>query len=170
MRENSVRTLFKSYIFRRISAHMNEGLPVLRAIIIILSLLTSPLGHAQENVPAAPDFNGRWQNDMGSELNFVVHKGEITGSYNTNVGEPEKSKSFPLRGFAQGDQITFSVNFKGYNSLSAWVGQLTLDDTGSLYLRTMWHNTKDIPDAQEKENIWGSIRTGASNFTKLREN
>ncbi|HHL43671.1 MAG TPA: hypothetical protein ENJ42_08640 [Hellea balneolensis] len=125
--------------------------------------------HAQNTQPTNISFTGKWQNAMGSELEFIVKNGEVSGTYNTNVGAPEKSKSFPLRGLTQGDQISFSVNFKGYNSMSAWVGQLTLDDTGNPYLRTMWHNTKDIPDAQEKDNIWGSIRTGASNFTKLRE-
>ena len=144
-------------------------LRTIRTIIIILILFVSPSARAQDKTPPTSDFNGRWQNDMGSELEFIVKNGEVSGTYNTNVGAPEKSKSFPLRGLTQGDQISFSVNFKGYNSMSAWVGQLTLDDTGNPYLRTMWHNTKDIPDAQEKDNIWGSIRTGASNFTKLRE-
>ncbi len=104
---------------------------------------------------------------MGSELVFVVKDGLVRGQYFTNVGEPEKSKSFPLSGQVAGDQIVFTVNFKGYGSLTAWVGQVTKFPNGDSYLRTMWHNTKDIEDTSEKENIWGSIRTGASNFTRV---
>lgn len=104
---------------------------------------------------------------MGSELVFVVKDGLVSGRYNTNVGEPDKSKSFPLTGQAQGDQIVFTVNFKGFGSMTAWVGQVTTRANGKPYLRTMWQNTKDIKDAEEKENIWGSIRTGASEFTRI---
>lgn len=105
---------------------------------------------------------------MGSELHFSVKGGMVSGTYYTNVGEPENSKFFPLIGQIDGDQIVFTVNFKGFNSMTAWVGQLTLDADNKPYLRTLWHNTKDIEDAQEKDDIWGSIRTGASEFRRVK--
>ena len=123
---------------------------------------------ADEKPIPAVNFNGTWKNDMGSELVFSVNDGFVTGKYNTNVGEPDKHKSFPLTGQTEGDQIVFTVNFRGFNSMTAWVGQVTLEANGKPYLRTMWHNTKDIADAQEKQNIWGSIRTGASDFTQVK--
>lgn len=136
-------------------------------LIFVFLISASTLSCAQaDEILAQPsiDFNGSWQNDMGSELVFVVKDGRVSGRYNTNVGEPEKSKYFPLVGQAAGDQITFTVNFKGFNSMTAWVGQVTLDKDGKPYLRTLWHNTKDIEDVKERDDIWGSIRTGASEF------
>lgn len=111
------------------------------------------------------DFNGAWNNDMGSQAVFIVKDGEVRGTYNTNMGEPDKGQSFPLIGFVESDQISFTVNFKGFGSMTAWTGQLTEDDKGEPYIRTLWHLTKDVEDAGEKEDIWGSIRTGASNFS-----
>lgn len=141
----------------------------MRAIFLsFLMCCLAACAHAAEPNTPPVDFNGRWQNDMGSELEFVVEGGMVSGQYNTNVGEPEKSKSFPLVGQFEGDQIVFTVNFKGFNSMTAWVGQVTLDKAGQPYLRTLWHNTKDIEDAKEHDDIWGSIRTGASEFRQVK--
>lgn len=135
---------------------------------IMAFVFISSCATADEKPTPTVNFNGTWQNDMGSELMFSVNDGFVTGKYNTNVGEPHKSKSFPLSGQAEGDQIVFTVNFKGFNSMTAWVGQVTLGANDKPYLRTMWHNTKDVKDTLEKENIWGSIRTGASEFTQVK--
>lgn len=105
---------------------------------------------------------------MGSQVRFTVKEGAVNGTYNTNVGEPDKAQSFPLIGQVNGDQIVFTVNFKDYGSMTAWVGQVTVNAKGETYLRTLWHNTKDIEDAKEKDDIWGSIRTGASQFVRVK--
>ena len=119
-----------------------------------------------EDIQPSVDFNGAWNNDMGSQAVFIVKDGEVRGTYNTNVGEPDKGQSFPLIGLVEGDQITFTVNFKGFGSMTAWTGQLTKNEDGESYIRTHWHLTKDIEDALEAEDIWGSIRTGASQFKR----
>ena len=131
----------------------------------VFCLLCAACAQAQD-APIAPDFNGAWENDMGSLATFIVKDGVVRGTYQTNVGEPDKSQSFPLIGFAQGDQITFTVNFKTYGSMTAWTGQLIVGDEAAPTIRTLWHLTSDVEDAQEKDDIWGSIRTGASNFTR----
>jgi len=136
-------------------------------IIGALFLLVSTYAYARKPAPVLPvDFNGAWYNDMGSVAVLSVTDGQVSGTYRTNVGQPDKSQSFPLIGFVQGDQITFTVNFKTYGSMTAWVGQLVLDDKGAPYIRTLWHLTKDIEDAKETDDIWGSIRTGASTFRR----
>ncbi|MBL4870144.1 MAG: hypothetical protein JKX72_04240 [Robiginitomaculum sp.] len=137
-------------------------------VFAIIFLAFSACAQAKEQTIIPIDFNGKWQNTLGSELHFFVKNGQVIGTYNTNVGEPDRSKSFPLRGQSQGDQIVFTVNFKKYGSMTAWVGQVTQDQNGTPYLRTMWHNTKDIKDTEEAENIWGSIRTGASEFRRVK--
>lgn len=129
--------------------------------------LLIPASAQAADLPVA-DFNGAWQNDMGSQVQFIVKEGVVNGLYNTNVGAPDKAQSFPLVGQVNGDQIVFTVNFKAHGSMSAWVGQITKNAKGETYLRTLWHNTKNIEDAKEKDDIWGSIRTGASQFTRVK--
>lgn len=115
-----------------------------------------------------PDlFSGQWVNDRNSAVVFEVTNGLLSGYYQTALGEPDKSKKFPLTGFAEGDQITFTVNFKGYGSLTSWTGQLTEDEEGA-YIRTLWNLTRDIPDAEEDEDMWGSITSGASDFRRAK--
>jgi len=134
-------------------------------IISTLFLLMSTYSYGKTPV----DFNGSWYNDMGSVAVLSVTDGKVNGTYRTNVGQPDKSQSFPLVGLVQDDQITFSVNFKGYGSMTAWVGQLVLDKQNTPYIRTLWHLTKDIEDTKEADDIWGSIRTGASEFRRAQE-
>lgn len=111
-------------------------------------------------------FTGTWQNDRGSSVTFVDNNGRLTGFYQTNLGQPDKSQKFPLTGFAQGDQITFTVNFKAYGSMTSWTGQLTEDKTGP-YIRTLWNLTRDVEDAKEDADLWKSITAGASNFRPM---
>lgn len=122
-----------------------------------------------DDIKPSVDFNGAWNNDMGSQAVFIVSDGRVRGTYNTNVGEPDKGQSFPLTGLVEGDQITFTVNFKGFGSMTAWVGQLTQDENGVPFIRTLWHLTRDIEDTKEGEDIWGSIRTGASEFRRAEK-
>ena len=137
-----------------------------KTIVFALLFTNAAYAHADEPIQVSVDFTGAWNNDMGSQAIFNVENGEVRGTYNTNVGEPDKGQSFPLVGLVEGDQITFTVNFKGYGSMTAWTGQLTENENGEPYIRTLWHLTKDIEDASEKEDIWGSVRTGASQFTR----
>lgn len=112
-------------------------------------------------------FSGTWVNDRGSEVTLTNTDGLLTGYYQTNVGQPDKSYMFALVGFVEGDQITFTVNFKGYGSMTSWTGQLSKDKSGE-YIRTMWHLTREVADDEEKEDLWKSITTGASNFRRVR--
>ena len=115
-------------------------------------------------------FEGIWQNDRGSQVTFKAvgqdAGGVLSGIYQTNVGQPDKSQSFPLTGFVEGDQISFIVNFKGYGSMTAWVGQLSVDTRGP-YFNTLWHLTRDVEDALEDDDLWGSITAGASTFRPI---
>lgn len=47
--------------------------------------------------------------------------------------------------------------------MTSWTGQLTQDQQGP-YIRTLWHLTRDVTDAREDDDLWGSITAGASHF------
>jgi len=135
-------------------------------IITVFMLFVAACAQAQDEATTS-EFNGSWQNEAGSLVTFVVSGGEVHGIYQTNVGQPDKNQSFALIGLVEGDQITFNVNFKGYGSMTAWVGQMTLDDEGKPYIRTLWHLTRNKEDSKEKDELWQSIITGASNFVAV---
>lgn len=134
-----------------------------RYFILAAALLFTACAHAAES---APNFDGVWQNDRGSVVVFDVKDGLITGYYQTALGDPDKATRFPLTGFTEGDQITFTVNFKGYGSLTSWTGQMT-EDTAGEYIRTLWNLTRDVEDAAEGDDLWSSIVSGASEFRRV---
>lgn len=113
-------------------------------------------------------FTGQWINDRDSAVMFTVDDGLLSGHYQTALGQPDKSKKFPLTGFTEGDQITFTVNFKGYGSLTSWTGQLTTDEEGD-YIRTLWNLTRDVEDDAEDDELWQSITSGASDFRRMNK-
>lgn len=137
----------------------------------LLALGISACAQAQSLPVKKPQndlFTGSWQNDRGSQVTFIVDGMHLSGAYQTNVGQPDKSEKFPLTGFVQGDQITFTVNFGRYGSMTSWTGQLTTDDVGA-NIRTLWHLTRDVPDAEEDADLWKSITAGASIFRPAPE-
>jgi len=139
---------------------------VFRFLIALSALAISSCAQAQES--QASLFEGQWVNDRDSAVIFEVTDGLLSGHYQTALGQPDKSKKFPLTGFVEGDQITFTVNFKGYGSLTSWTGQLTRDDKGD-YIRTLWNLTRDVEDAAEDDDLWKSITSGASDFRRIAD-
>lgn len=127
--------------------------------------VTTPQTPIQTETEDLNPFSGLWVNQRGSGVNFTVTDGFLSGFYQTALGQPDKSKKFPLTGFVEGDQITFTVNFKGYGSLTSWTGQMTRDEKGD-YIRTLWNLTRDVDDDKEDDDLWQSITSGASDFRR----
>jgi hypothetical protein len=85
----------------------------------------SACAQAQEQAaPADCLVAGEWVNDRGSAVTLSCEGDRLSGTYNTNVGQPDKGQTFLLTGWAQGDNVSFTVNFKGYGSITAWSGKL----------------------------------------------
>lgn len=129
--------------------------------ISIAAISVSACTAAAENPPV--DVTGVWTNERGSAVTFTETDGLLSGYYNTQLGNPDPASRFPLTGFREGDQLTFTVNFKGYGSLTSWTGQMSEDKDG-VYIRTLWHLTRDVPDAQEDDDLWSSIIAGPAVF------
>jgi len=127
-------------------------------------LLTACTADAQDT---ASNVVGEWENERGSSVTFVETDGLLSGYYNTQLGNPDPASRFPLTGFIEGDQLTFTVNFKGYGSLTSWTGQMSEDAKGP-FIRTLWHLTRDVPDAEEDEDMWSSITAGSANFRPVK--
>lgn len=111
---------------------------------------------------------GVWVNERGSAVTFTETDGLLSGHYNTQLGNPDPASRFPVTGFIEGDQLTFTVNFKGYGSLTSWTGQMSEDEQG-VYIRTLWHLTRDVPDADEEADMWSSIIAGNATFRPAQD-
>lgn len=134
---------------------------MIRSCFVIASLLLAAC--AADAQDAEPNISGEWANERGSSVTFEEHDGLLSGYYSTQLGNPDPASRFPLTGFIEGDQVTFTVNFKGYGSLTSWTGQITQDADGK-FIRTLWHLTRDVPDAEENDDLWSSIIAGSANF------
>lgn len=130
----------------------------MKKLIFIAAITSSGCATA-----SAEDVSGTWVNERGSAVTFTENNGLLSGYYNTQLGNPDPKSKFPLTGFIEGDQVTFTVNFKGFGSLTSWTGQISQDDQGS-FIRTLWHLTRDVPDAEEDEDMWSSVIAGSAKF------
>ncbi len=114
---------------------------------------------------SCPNFEGTWKNQLSSDMTLTVVDGKVTGKYRTGVGAPTPAEEFELVGFTTCDQISFTVNFGKYGSLTSWVGQHTTDG-GKEVIKTMWLLSENVPDSEEPKKLWGSVLTGADNFVR----
>jgi hypothetical protein len=112
-------------------------------------------------------FTGTWKNDLGSQMRLAVKKGRVTGTYETHVGAPKTGEKFPITGFVNGDLIAFVVSWNKYGSMTSWVGQHTIDPNGANErIETSWHLVKNVEEAVEGPNLWGSCLTGHNTFRR----
>jgi hypothetical protein len=134
------------------------------AIIMVLGVWSPVPSFAKEAAPHP--LNGLWVNEAGSAVEITVYEtGELRGYYQTELGDPDAATRFALIGWTQGDILAFSVRFDGFGSITSWSGQLSEDQDGP-FIRTLWHYTKDIPDAEEAEDLWKTINAGAATFRR----
>ena len=111
---------------------------------------------------AAVDMHGTWKNERGSELRIDQIAGDaFTGRFRSGVGHGDPQQWFPATGFVHGDVVGFAVDFTTAGSVASWAGQV-MDDK----LVTQWHLSRDVPDAQEHDQIWSTIMSGQDTFTR----
>jgi len=137
---------------------------MMKSCLLTVSILLTACAAGAQDI--APTVTGEWANERGSSVTFTENDGLLSGFYNTQLGNPDPASRFPLTGFIEGDQLTFTVNFKGYGSLTSWTGQMSEDADGP-FIRTLWHLTRDVPDAEEDEDMWSSIIAGSANFRRV---
>ncbi|HEY4220626.1 MAG TPA: avidin/streptavidin family protein [Myxococcota bacterium] len=135
--------------------------------VIFVASISANLAGCTPSAPApapssAVDMVGTWKNERGSELKIdVVTAGQLTGHYRSAVGKVDGATWFPTVGFVQGDVVGFTVDFTSAGSVASWAGQLEGNQ-----LKTQWHLSRDVPDAEEHEKLWSSILSGSDTFTR----
>jgi hypothetical protein len=111
------------------------------------------------------DWNGRWRNELGSEMTLHVDDGIASGTYRTQVGRPDEHEEFRLAGIVRRDMIAWTVDFGAHGSLTAWTGRLV--DGDDPHLLTLWHLVRDEDDAGEPLSPWSSTLAGSAAFRRV---
>ena len=112
----------------------------------------------------AHDLDGAWRNESGSTLIVeVAADGRMAGRYCSELGRVEPESCHPLTGWVTGDVVGFAVKFDPPGSVTAWSGQVG-EDVAGRYLRTLWHLSRDVPEAEEDDRLWESVISGFATF------
>jgi Avidin family len=112
---------------------------------------------------------GVWYNELGSTMELEIQGSNITGRYNTKVGDAEGWYSLTGRASGvhdKGEVVGFVVLWNNdradTNSVTVWTGELLRDRLGSERIETMWLLTAGSSVEEE----WRSTRTGKDVFAR----
>ncbi|KAG9468217.1 hypothetical protein GDO78_023224 [Eleutherodactylus coqui] len=112
---------------------------------------------------------GQWKNNLGSNMTIsVLSDGMLSGSYLTSVSTTNKTiVESPLVGYQQLNghpTFGFTVQWAFSNSITVFTGQCYRDESGKLFLKTMWLLRSE---SEEIKDDWAKTRVGYNIFEKL---
>lgn len=139
------------------------------AVTLLVSLLTPLLGGGESSPADTTDFSGQWTNQRRSILILKQTDTQITGTFDSGVGDNNQEMRVPIVGWVNGDRIAFTTTYPKFGTVVAWVGQLIVDESGQEKLITHWLHEADIPDQNESDSLWLSTRTGGDDFARVRK-
>lgn len=113
---------------------------------------------------------GEWVNQNGSHLRIesVDAAGEVRGAFQSAKGRAAKDRSYPVLGVANGEVVSFAVNFTdddaNLHSISTFSGRL--DGTT---LHTLWVLARQYEDEERTKPTqpWNAFLVNADRFTKV---
>ena len=112
---------------------------------------------------------GEWVNQNGSRLRIdsVDASGEMRGTFQSAKGRAAQGKSYPVLGVANGEVVSFAVNFTddatNLHSISTFSGRL--DGTT---LHTLWVLARQYEDAEQANPTqpWNAFLVNADRFSR----
>ncbi len=121
--------------------------------------------HADDARAPASAIAGRWRNRLGSVMELNVDDGHhIHGTFHSEVGVPHPL-TFGVTGFAEGDALTFCVDFGKRGSVAAWAGHHITDGKGER-LVTLWHLVQPVRNPHAESDVWRATMAGSDEFTR----
>ncbi|TCK31950.1 avidin family protein [Paraburkholderia sp. BL8N3] len=126
-----------------------------------MSHLEQSLKYAKAGTGSPIDFSGSWKNELGSTMQIAQQGDGLTGTYESKVSSGGGTTTGDLRGYVDGDLISFVVHWRDFQAITAWVGQ-SEPNTGDTRISTLWQMTKQVASGDE----WASINAGADEFVK----
>jgi hypothetical protein len=143
----------------------NFGQMGIRVKLILSIIILSWQLQAQD----CSELKGQWVNELGSVLvvDETTNEGKILGHYASSTGVD--GKVFPLEGWVNSNadypnefNISFSVRWKGYGSITSWTGYC-IEENGESKIKTIWNLVRS-----GKEYDWERIITNSSTFIKTK--
>ncbi len=111
---------------------------------------------------------GTWRNRLGSTMTLEVddhHRIHGTFHIGPAIGDPKKG--YKIAGFAEGDALTFCVDFGRWGSVASWTGHhVTGDDEHGERLVTVWHLAQPVDDPHDEIDTWRAILAGGDEFQR----
>jgi hypothetical protein len=133
------------------------------------TILADALHVEEGNRRPASTLTGHWRNRLGSTMDLTVDDGHrLHGTYHTGVGLLDPAAAFPVTGFAEGDAISFCVDFGRRGSVASWSGHHIADDDGER-LVTLWHLAQPVRDPHSDADVWKGIVAGADEFRRVED-
>lgn len=123
--------------------------------------LENTLRRALAGTGTAVDFSGTWKNELHSSMVLTQAGGALSGVYTSAVSAGGATAVGDLVGVVDGDLISFTVHWRDFQAITAWVGQLR-PHTAPPVFDSLWQMTKQVAEGDE----WASINAGADSFTR----
>ncbi|MFC4159069.1 avidin/streptavidin family protein [Chitinimonas lacunae] len=118
------------------------------------------LRRAQPGIGPIVNFSGVWKNELGSKAVLEQDNMRLSGTYESAVSADGHKTTGELRGYVNGDLISFVVHWREFQAITAWVGQLL--PGSSTALKTLWQMTSQVAPGEE----WASINAGSDLFKR----
>lgn len=115
---------------------------------------------------SASTLAGRWRNRLGSTMEITVDSDHhVHGTFHLNGGGAGPASTFRIVGFAEGDALSFCVDFGNRGSVAAWSGHHLADSDGER-LVTLWHLARPVRDPHTEADVWAALLAGGDHFER----
>ncbi len=120
-----------------------------------------------ETPTSASNFNGVWRNELNSEMTIHIDDaGRVTGVYSPGVDNSISENNHPLVGFANGDLISFAVDFEHQHMVCSWTGHIVVEQNTDV-IKTQWNLVKHIGREEFSMESWGATHSGSNSFKRV---
>ena len=100
-------------------------------------------------------------------MDLTVDDGHrVHGTFHTAVGLLDQKAAFPITGFAEGEAISFCVDFGHRGSVASWSGHHVTDSHGER-LVTLWHLAQQVDDPHTDADVWRAVLAGSDDFSRV---
>lgn len=116
------------------------------------------------------DLTGVWYNELGSKMTFHLQDGELSGTYETAVGQAAgtyrlagRTNANPSQGGqALGWTVAWQNDYLTSHSATSWAGQYQVDEDGSEEIYTLWLLAREALPGDD----WASVQVGQDTFRR----
>jgi hypothetical protein len=133
------------------------------------TILADAVRGEEEARQSTSDVTGQWRNSLGSTMELTAdghHR--IDGTFRTGVGVPDKDSGFHVVGFAEGDAVSFCVDFGAVGSVAAWAGHHIVDGDEER-LVALWHLARPARADDGETDAWAALLAGGDEFIRVAD-